>query len=164
MKRRMRFGIAILSGCGAIGVMVAPAGAASPPSITITSGPYHNGQLINLSVGPNHFFAPYSRVNVIECADPHGSTKNLPTSDAVCDGNTIQGNTILVKKNGSFSEHGYELFALPNTKTLGEELGDQPVCNTKHPCVLYVGQDQNHFSAPKVFSAPITISGSGTKS
>ena len=38
----------------------ATAGAVSPPTLTITpEGPYHNGQKISLSVGPNRFFKPY---------------------------------------------------------------------------------------------------------
>jgi hypothetical protein len=108
-------------------------------------------------VGPNHYFTPYAHVNILECADPGGKKKNLPTSAFTCDGNTIQGDTVLIAKNGSFSEHGYEIYALPNTAALGESPNGQPVCNTKKPCVLYVGQNQEKFSAPKEFSRPFTI-------
>jgi hypothetical protein len=138
-----------------------PAGAASAPSLQMTSGPYHNGQTISVSVGPNRFFTPYSHVNILECADPKGKAKNLPTSVYSCDGNTIQGNTILVKKNGSFSERGYALYALPNVTQLGEPLDSKPVCNQKHSCVLYVGQNQEKFTAPKVFSHPFVIKPAG---
>ena len=93
------------------------------PALTITPGPYHDGQLINVSVGPNNYFTPYARINILECADPGGKTKNLPTNVTACDGNTIQGTTILVQPNGSFSEHGYQLFALPNASQLGETAG-----------------------------------------
>ena len=39
----------------------------------------------------------------------------------------------------------------------------KPICNQTNSCVLYVGQNQNDFTAPKVFSAPFLIcSSSGT--
>jgi hypothetical protein len=145
-------------------VMSGPAGAVAPPSLTITPGPYHNLQLINLSVGPNHYFTPYSRINIIECADPGGKAKNLPISVDTCDGNTIQGVTILVARNGSWYEHGYQLYALPNFSQLGESPDSQPVCNQKKSCVLYIGQNQEKFTAPKMFSAPFVILKSGKHS
>jgi hypothetical protein len=139
------------------------AGGVSAPTVKITSGPYHNGQLINVSVGPNRYFKPYSRVNILECADSGGKSKNLPTSISACDGNTIQGNTILVQPNGSFSEHGYQLFALPNA-SFGEPRDSLPACTQKKACVLYIGQNQEDFTAPKIFSPPFTISKSGSHS
>lgn len=144
--------------------MSGSAGAVAPPALTITPGPYHNEQLINLSVGPNHFFKPYSRINIIECADPGGKAKNLPVSVDTCDGNTIQGVTILVQPNGSWYEHGYQLYALPNAPQLGETPDSQPVCNQKKSCVLYIGQNQEKFTAPKMFSAPFVIQKSGDDS
>jgi hypothetical protein len=157
-----------LVGCAVAGIafvaIAGAAGAVGAPALRITPGPYHNEQLINVSVGPNHFFTPYSRVNIIECADPGGKSKNLPTSVTTCDGNTIQGNTILVQPNGSFSEHGYQMFALPNQLQLGEQADTVPVCNQNMSCVLYIGQNQEKFTAPKIFSLPFTISKSGKHS
>ncbi len=121
-----------------------------------SSGPYHSGQTISLSVGPNKYFAPYARIIVIECADPGGQVANLPINENSCDGNTVQAGSILVNKNGSFSESRYTVDSLPNP-ILGESQYDEPVCNLTHQCVLYVGQDQSHFTAPKVFSAPFTV-------
>jgi hypothetical protein len=140
-----------------VGTASGSAGAVTPPALKITPGPYHNEQLINLSVGPNHFFTPYSRINIIECADPGGKAKNLPISVDTCDGNTVQGVTILVQPNGSWYEHGYQLYALPNATALGESPDSRPVCNQKKSCVLYVGQNQEKFTAPKIFSAPFVI-------
>lgn len=158
---------AILSAC-VVGIVVAAtagaAGAVAAPTLTITHGPYHDGQLINVSVGPNHYFKPYSRINIIECADPGGKAKNLPTSILACDGNTIQGNTILVQRDGSFSERGYQVYSLPNASQLGESADTRPVCNGRKVCVLYVGQNQEKFSAPKVWSSPFTISKPGKRS
>jgi hypothetical protein len=149
-------GVLLLTGL-TVGAISAPAGAVAPPALTITPGPYHNEQLINLSVGPNHYFTPYSRINIIECADPSGKPANLPISVTGCDGNTIQGVTILVQRDGSWYEHGYQLYALPNTSQLGESADSQPVCNQKMSCVLYIGQNQEKFTAPKVFSHPFVI-------
>ena len=144
-------GLLLLGGAGV-------AGATSAPALNITPGPYHNQQFINVSVGPNHYFTPYSRINIIECADPGGRARNLPVSVIACDGNTIQGNSILVQRNGSFAERHYQLFALPNASVLGEQADSVPVCNQNKKCVLYVGQNQEKFTAPKVFSSPFTIS------
>ncbi len=134
-----------------------PAGAASPPALHITKGPYHDGQLINISVGPNHFYKPYSRINILECGDPGGKRANLPLTVNGCDGNTIQGNSILIAKNGSWSETGYQLYALPNVKSLGELADGQPACNQKKSCVLYVGENQENFTWPKQFSSAFTL-------
>jgi len=132
--------------------------AASAPALNITPGPYHDGQTINVAVGPNHYFKPYSRINILECADPGGKARNLPVSDSACDGNTVQSNTILVQPNGSFSMHGYQLYTLPNASQLGEQSDTRPICNGQKMCVLYIGQNQINFTAPKLFSRPFTIS------
>jgi LPXTG-motif cell wall-anchored protein len=146
-------------------VMSAPSASASgsAPSLTLSpSANFHDGESIAVSVGANGYFTPSTRVNILECADPGGSVANLPTSISTCDGNTIQGNTILVGSNGSFSEADYTLYVLPSS-ILGEQSNDQPVCNQTNPCVLYVGQNQNDFTAPKIFSAPFSVaSSSGT--
>jgi hypothetical protein len=151
----------LLTSCAAVIALLTfawsvPAGASGAPTLKITSGPYHGGEKINLSVGPNHRFKAYSRIIVLECADPHGKTSNLPTSAATCDGNTVQGNTILVKPNGSFSESGYKIFTLPNV-SLDETKTGQPVCSKKKSCVLYIGENQENFSSPKMFSPPFEV-------
>jgi hypothetical protein len=137
---------------------LASGASSAAPVLHITKGPYHNGQLINISVGPNHLFKPYLHVNILECANPGGKKAKLPVNANTCDGNTIQGNTVLVAKDGSFSETGYQLFALPNVKSLGEEPSGQPVCNRRAMCVLYIGENQENFTWPKMFSAAFTIS------
>jgi hypothetical protein len=141
MSRLVRYGV---TACALTVAFAAPAGASKAPSLTLTKGPYHNGQLISLSVGPNHFFKPYSHVNVLECADPKGKAEKLPTS--------------------SFSEHRYELFSLPNATALGEPADNQPICNSSKMCVLYVGENQESFTAPKLFSVPFSIRNPGKRS
>jgi hypothetical protein len=134
------------------------AGSDGKPVLVMTPAPgsYHNGQVISLSVGPNKYFTKYLRVVIIECADPGGQAASLPTSNATCDGNTVQSGSVLVNQDGSFSEPNYELFSLPNT-VLGEPYDNEPVCNQTHSCVLYVGLEDTDFSKPKIFSAPFTI-------
>ncbi len=128
-----------------------PVVALSPSSST-----FHDGQTITVSVGPNKYFAPYARIIMIQCGDEGGTTANLPTNDSTCDGNTSSGHSVLVNKDGSFSTSYQEIFALPDAQ-IGDSPDSVPVCNKTHLCVLYVGQDQNNFTAPKVFSAPFAV-------
>jgi hypothetical protein len=133
------------------------AGASAPPALSVTpQGNYHDGQNIAVGVGPNSYFTPHSRVVIIECADPGGLPANLPRDATTCDGNTVQGNTILIGADGSFSQSAYTVYLLPSP-TLGEQSNYKPICNQTNYCVLYVGQNQNDFTAPKVFSAPFLI-------
>jgi hypothetical protein len=134
----------------------AGASTASPTLKMSPGGQLRDGESVSISVDANGYFTPYSHVNILECADPAGSPAKLPTSDSTCDGNTIQGNTVLISSNGSFSEPDYTVYLLPSP-ALGEQSNYQPVCDATNPCVLYVGQNQNDFTAPKVFSAPFTI-------
>ncbi len=140
------------------------AGASAPPPALNVSphGNLTDGQTVSVSAGSNGFFTPHARVNILECADPGGLPANLPRDDSTCDGNTVQGTTLLVGGDGSFSDSSYTVYALPSA-TLGEQGNNQPVCNQTNYCVLYVGQNQNDFTVPKVFSAPFLIApGSGT--
>ncbi len=141
------------------------AAAAATATVTITPSPsangFTNGQTVTVSVGPNSLFVPHTRVNLIECADPGGSKDNLPTSLSTCDPNTVEGDTVLVQPDGSFVEHGYTLYALPN-EVLGEQSNWQPVCDRSNQCVLYVGEDQNDFTQPKIFSAPFAFTASAS--
>ena len=107
-----------------------------------------------VGVGPNGYFTPNTGVKILECADPGGSSANLPKDDTACDGNTVEGGTLLVGDDGSFSVDAYPVYLLPSS-ALGEPSDSIPICNQTHYCVLYVGQDQNDFSKPRVFSAPV---------
>jgi hypothetical protein len=142
-------------------VVAWPSVAVAAPSPTVVVAPsattYADGQTVTVSVGPNKTFVPYTRINVLECADPGGTVANLPTSFRSCDGNTVQGGSIIVQPDGSFATSGYTLYALPNA-ALGEAASFQPVCSPTEACVLFVGENQNDFSQPKVFSQPFTFS------
>jgi hypothetical protein len=141
-------------------------GVASLVSVTPVHGgatsTFKSGELVNITVGPNKIFTPHLKVNIIECSDPGGTKSHLPTSFDSCDGNTIQGGTILIEGNGSFSELDYPIYSLPN-RLLGEDPTLHPVCNRTHKCVLYVGEDQNNFTYPKLFSAPFIVDPTPTR-
>ncbi len=68
----------------------------------------------------------------------------------------MQSGTVLVAGDGSFEISHYTIYSLPNT-ALEETPDVMPVCNSGSECVLYIGQDQNDFTQPKVFSAPFTV-------
>ena len=151
--------IVIVVGLSFAGLVMAEqdAGASAPPPLTVSPhGNLTDGQTVSVSVAPNDYFAPHAAVHILECADPEGSVANLPKDDTTCDGNTIQGGTLLVGADGSFSDPSYPVYLLPSQQ-LGEQTNDQPICNQSHYCVLYVGLDQNDFTQPKVFSAPFLI-------
>jgi hypothetical protein len=152
--------ICLLSGSVLALVWTPGVAAAATPSVTLTPAPakgtYGNAENVTVSVGANSMFAPNSRVSIIECADPGGAAAHLPTSLSGCDEDTIQGNTVLVQSDGSFVEHGYTLYSLPNA-TLGEKATWLPVCDPTHQCVLYVGENQDDFTQPKIFSQPFAV-------
>lgn len=143
---------AMMAGGGGVAeaATATPALAVSP---SLSGHPVRNGETVSISVGPNSFFDPYSRIEIMECAAPGGQ---LPTSDLVCDGVTTEVTPVSVNADGSFQLPYYTLLSLP-TPVYAENPRGTPVCNLTNACVLYVGEDQNDFSRPKIFSAPFTI-------
>jgi hypothetical protein len=141
-------------------IVLWPTDAFASTPITLSPSPgaggYRSGQDVEVSVGANSLFAPGSRIIIIECADPGGSSANLPTSLSDCDEDTVEADTVLVQANGSFTEHAFTLYSLPNS-LLGEGPTWLPVCNQSHQCVLYVGENQDDFTQPKMFSQPFTF-------
>jgi Bacterial Ig-like domain (group 1) len=140
-------------------------GASGPYAVAVSpftaNTPYSSGQEINVVVPANSLFVQTSNVNIVECAAPNGV---LPTLPLECDGNTIQGPTILPNTDGSINlqEQGYgpyQVFALPDSISLGESASNQVTCgNTAATeCVLYIGDNQGDFTAPHVFSQPFNI-------
>jgi hypothetical protein len=154
--------MALLCAITALLVVAAARSGASTPTVAMSAASdLHSGQTITVTVGANSVFSPHAKVNILECADPGGTVANLPKDDSTCDGNTIQGDTVVVASNGSVSEPSYTVYALPNS-ILGEGSNFQPVCNATNWCVLYVGQSQNDFTAPKLFSQPFTVASAVT--
>jgi hypothetical protein len=172
--RRAAIALAAVSAAGAfsLATLTSPAGATTPAEGA--SGPYavavspftagdaySSGQTINVIVPANSLFVSTSSVNIVECAAPNGI---LPTLSNECDGNTIQGSTILPNTDGDINlqTQGYGLYpvyALPDSATLGESASSAVDCGdtAATECVLYIGQNQNDFTAPHVFSQPFFI-------
>ncbi len=145
--------IAALAGaamaCGFL-LFAGTASAQTTPTVTLTpSSGLYDQQIITVSVGANTLFPAGQSVKIIECAVG-------ATSDAQCDGNTINNDSILTAADGSFSYSKYELFVLPSS-LLGEPAGNHPICDPTHECELYVGLNQTDFTQPKVFSAPFFL-------
>ena len=136
--------------------------AAGAPTLTVSPAPggtpYKTGETLSLSVGPNSLFAPYARIEILECAAPKGV---LPVDDTTCDGNTTQGNSVLVNGDGSFSDSAYTVYALPD-RAIGDAPDSHPVCSATDECVLYIGEDQNDFTKPKIFSPTFTFAADST--
>ncbi|HTT86613.1 MAG TPA: hypothetical protein VMF60_04540 [Acidimicrobiales bacterium] len=157
-------GIALLATAGLLQwahgeAVAAPTVRIVPLGAGASAGPsFDDGETVGVSVGANTVFTPRTRVNILECADPGGTAAALPKSVSGCDGDTIQGDTVLVQADGSVSEARYTMYRLPST-TLGEAPDVTPVCDQSHQCVLYVGEDQTDFTKAKLFSAPFAVAG-----
>ena len=109
------FVVLFVSMAGEATVVQVVGASAAPPTLNVSPrGNLSDGQTISVSVGPNSYFTPHAGVKILECADPGGSVANLPKDITTCDGNTIQGSTILVANDGSFSESGYQVYLLPS--------------------------------------------------
>ena len=141
-------------------------GAATPDSSadngTVTPGtPFSSGQEINVVVPANQAFASpnnHSGVNILECSAPNGV---VPTNTQTCDGNTIQGNTILPNADGSFTYDDYTVYALPDSISLGEG-SSGPACGqtAATECILYIGNNQGDFTQPHLWSQPFFVKAS----
>lgn len=165
-------GIGVLVGAlTALGLIVS-AGATGPSSGTIVSNaaqpvspftagtPFASGQMINVVIPANDVFNQHVGVNIVECAAPDGVP---PTQPSACDGNTIQGSTILPNADGSFTNTGYELYALPDNVSLGEGSGGVSCGLTAATeCILYIGENQLDFTQPHYWSQPFFIAANAT--
>ena len=180
-RRTLRLGLAsaALMAAAVTGALAGSAGiagsATAVPVITGTSTSsgspalptYTDQQIVQVSAPANTTFTAGQSLNILECADPGGTVGNLPTSDSTCDGNTIDGDNIVVASGGSFNDQagvagnsGYQLYLLPSA-ALSEGSSGQPKCDATDACVLYIGTNQNDFTQPHVFSAPFYMAASG---
>jgi len=189
--RRVRIAGFVLVG-GAFALALVPAGravASTAPCGTLSSGtsvyidcsvpspsaPYasfHDGDVINLSMGPNSLFSsspgyPGASIGAIECEynngagglgdPPNASYCSAQTQPADFPFNTnSDGSFDYVAKNNPGAADAAVVFAIPDTA-----LGDPGItCNDTNPCVWYVGVDYNNFTAPHTFSNPFIVTGS----
>jgi hypothetical protein len=167
-NRRSRLMVCLL--LSGIALVFAACGSGTPSSITtggvqlsITangrspgSGKYFDQQTINISVAANAVFKKFQGIEILECADPGGHSSSLPTSDASCDGDTVPATPVLINKNGSFSIRDYQIFKLPSA-VMEEPPDSLPKCDSKNYCVLYIGQNQEDFTQPKIWSPPFLV-------
>jgi hypothetical protein len=172
VARRVIVSLAATAATGTLAALAftSPAGAAGPASGSIVPGsaqcsascgagvPFDSGQLINVVIPANSAFAApdnTSAINIVECAAPNGV---VPTNPIACDGNTIQGPTVVALADGSFTLQNYQAFALPDSVSLGEGSGG-PICGNTlaTECILFIGNNQNDFTKPHLWSQPFLI-------
>ena len=140
-----------------IGVLLQPGsggGTALPtsPIPTIT-----DQTTVEVQVPANSTLVAGDSVKILECADADGRTDDLPTNSLDCDGLTIDvGKTINVGTDGTVDKTNYEIYALPSA-ALDESSNATPVCTATSACVLYIGQNQNDFTQPYVWSQPFYV-------
>lgn len=123
-------------------------------SVTIPSGNPQNQQTITVTGSgfPDHVKDP-TGMQILECSDPGGTTANLPQSNLLCDGSTINPSQINTSATGTFTAK-YTIYALNSTHT------SNITCDKTHFCVLWVGVDYNQaFYGSHAFSTPFEIGG-----
>jgi hypothetical protein len=129
-----------------------PAMATINPTATVTPGTaVTDGQIVTVNASG----LPANRtIQVEECA---GTVDNPPTDNTSCDGVTLDSSTD-TDPGGVYANSGYTVYTRPSS------LLSSPAtitCDAGHACVLYVGVDQNNFSAAHAFAA-LTFSDSVT--
>jgi hypothetical protein len=91
----------------------------------------------------------------------------IPGSPSACDGDTLQGDSLTPNSDGSVNyqaETGdlYTVYALPDSVKLFEG-SSGPVCGSTSAteCILYIGDNQNDFTQPHVWSQPFFVTANG---
>jgi hypothetical protein len=118
-------------------------------SVTPASG-LTDGQIVAVRAGG---LPPEQTIQVEQCA---GTVAHPPTDNTACDALTLdtqagtdaRGNYVNAAGDGN-GDTGVIVYTRPSP------LLNSPttiVCDGAHPCVLYVGVDQNDFSQPHVFA------------
>ena len=126
---------------------------------TFTAGtPFASGQNINVVIPANTAFAsPDNSTDkqIVECSAPNGV---VPTLTTACDGETVEGPTVVANTDGSFTLTNYTVYALPDLASLGEGSGG-PTCGATAAteCILYIGDNYENFTAPHLWSDPFFI-------
>jgi hypothetical protein len=136
----------------------------TPPYAT-----YSDGQLVSLAMGANSLFSSHGSARVslvaIECEYSTGSAPGDPPDTNFCSAQTAASDfPYAAHTDGSFD---YErdkagdqvgVYALPDATFPDTTI----TCNATHPCVWYVGENYNDFTAPHVFSNPFVVTGTAT--
>ena len=149
------------TGPGASGNTITNALQAQSP---FSPGTLDSGQPVDVVVPANSVLTPGATIFVLECSAPNDV---VPTTINSCDGNTAYaGGTITVQPDGSVdvintstsSGFPYIVYALPDTRTLGENPNGAPKCglgSRQRVCALHrTGGRQRHRSVPAAFLLP----------
>ncbi len=141
---------------------------AAQPTTTVPPGPFDSGQNIKFVIPANNAFAGSSAgIQIVECMAPNGV---IPTDTSTCDGNTINGSTILPTADGSFTfppnKKHYAVYALPDSIKLGESSSSPVTCgNTAATeCIFYIGDNSQDFTQPHLWSQPFLVNTDPTDS
>ena len=139
-----------------IGILLSPGDGTGTPLPTSPIPTIIDGNTVEVQVPANTTLANGQSIKIIECGDADGLADDLPTSAAGCDGLTINtGKTINEGSDGSVDKTNYVIHALP---LASESPTSTPVCTATSACVLYIGENQNDFTKPFVFSQPFYVS------
>jgi hypothetical protein len=113
------------------------------------------GESVAVKVPKNSILQPGFRADILMCSDPGAKPSHLPANDSSCDGLTLNtGRTLDIGTTGTVDKEDYLIYKLP----LKIEPPDSiPKCNGNNACVLYVGQDQNNFTRPHVWSTAFYV-------
>jgi hypothetical protein len=76
------------------------AGGTVPVGPYTVGAPFASGQNVNVVVPANRVLPANTSVNIVECSAPDGV---IPANPTACDGNTIQGPTVLPNPDGSIN-------------------------------------------------------------
>jgi Neocarzinostatin family len=133
---------------GVIGFVPAAFAAASATATPGTG--LHDGQILSVSGAG---LPANTTVQIMEC---QGTAATPPPDNGSCDGNTLDtqattdgGGAFVNAAGDANGDSGYKVYALG---TPGLTFPNSTIrCDVSHACVLYVGVDQNNFSAAHTF-------------
>ncbi len=148
------------SGVAVAVALALPGGVAlASPQVTMPAGNPQNNQTWTVSGSgfPSHHSDP-TGVQILECADPHGTVANLPIDASTCDGATQDPLPVNTDASGNFTDR------FTFVELSGVHGASNITCNATHACVLWVGLDYNNrfLGGAHAFSAPFEIGAAST--
>ena len=161
LKRALVRGAVLVTVLASVGAFAVPAYAA--PSVATPPGPYAGGQTVTVSGTGFAKRASGASIEILMCADPDGTTANLPRDNTSCDGTTLNPETIYPTGTDPGPPGNF------TAKYLIQELSAKSQnlinCDATHYCVLWVGEDYvgNFYGTPTdpvAYSQPFLV---GTK-
>ena len=149
------------------GLTAAPAFASGPangtqvPSSAVPVGsftrgtPFSSGQNIEVTIPANSDLQPGLKVNILECARPrrHGR-QSADRHQRSVTGRRCKETPFSSSRTARSTSADTRLRPSRCRPAWGSRAATRPACDLSHECVLYVGENQNDFTAPHVFSQP----------